>query len=68
MTLFWFVIGFAALFVLLVVVLLVRQHRAKEFQEKLDPRDLPRHKDSLSREFDAGIHRGGGNGAGPGGF
>ncbi|RFA17260.1 hypothetical protein B7R21_00540 [Subtercola boreus] len=68
MMLFWFAVGFAALLVALMVLLIIRQHRAKDFQETLDPRDLPRQKDSLGREFDAGVHRGGGNGAGPGGF
>ncbi|RFA07811.1 hypothetical protein B7R54_00235 [Subtercola boreus] len=68
MMMFWFTVGFAALLVLMSVLLIIRQHRSKDFQEKLDPHDLPRQKDALSREFDAGIHRGGGNGAGPGGF
>ncbi|MDF2442392.1 MAG: hypothetical protein JWR01_595 [Subtercola sp.] len=68
MMLSWFAVGFAVLLVLLMVLLVIRQHRAKDFQETIDPRDLPRPEDSLSREFDAGIHRGGGNGAGPGGF
>ncbi|PPF79524.1 hypothetical protein C5B96_12465 [Subtercola sp. Z020] len=66
MLLFWFVIGFIALLVLLMALLLIRQHRSHDTSESIDRRDLPDGGDSLGKEYRAGVHRG--TGAGPIGF